>query len=227
MIRKFLLLCSLVGLFASTQAEASISFLIQADELNNSAGTGPMAKTGLFLLVASTAGDGFAVASSNTINGDVSTAIGTSLSSLTGGDDRIVFKGALGYPSADGVLDANTGSLNLSSVTGWTTGDSLALLWFPDVAGNASTIPANSSYGFYTRATAADGTSAWVTPSDPTSNYLLGFFTQDGAELSPGPGAANPASAGNATLVTGVPEPSRAVLGMMGMAVLALRRRRR
>lgn len=218
MNRVFALVFSLI-VFTVNYSQASISFLVQGDLLKDSAGNA-MAQSGLVLFVSSTTDASF-----SGITAGSSTSIS---SSLNGGDDRVVFKTDLSSYGTNGVLDLTTGALNLSTVTGWNTGDPLALLWFPTLTAASSTIPAGTQYGFYTNATAVDGTQAWVTPADPTSNYLLGFFTKDGVELSPGTGAANSAAAGNASLTVGaVPEPSRSMLGLIGFGMLTLRRRRR
>ena len=215
MNRVLALVFSLILFTANSQA--SISFLIQGDLLKDSAGNA-MAQSGLVLFVSSTADAIF-----DGITAGSATSIG---SSLNVGDDRVVFKTDLSSFGTNGVLDLTTGALNLSSVTGWNTGDPLGLLWFPTLTAASTTIPAGTQYGFYTNANAVDGTQAWVTPTDPTNNYRLGFFTKDGVELSPGSGAANSASAGNASL-TVAPEPSRSMLGLIGFGMLALRRHRR
>jgi MYXO-CTERM domain-containing protein len=217
MKRIFSLVFSLT-LFTAYNSQASISFLVQSDLLKDAGGTA-MSQSGLVLFVASTSDATF-----DSVVAGSSTSIG---SSLNGGDDKILFKTNLASYGVNGVLDAATGALDLSSVGGWTTGDPLALLWFPTLTNASATIEGNTPYGFYRRSSAVDGTQAWVTPADPTNNYLLGFFTQDGAELSPGGAAANLAAAGNASLTVGaIPEPSRSLLGLLGLGVLALRRRR-
>jgi MYXO-CTERM domain-containing protein len=218
MNRIFALVFSLI-VFTAEHSQASISFLVQGDLLKDSGGNA-MAQSGLVLFVSSTSDATFSSVAAGSF-----TAIN---SSLNGGDDRVVFKTDLSSFGTNGVLDLATGDLNLSTVTGWNTGDPLALLWFPTLTTASSTIPEGTQYGFYRNAAAVDNTQAWVTPADPANNYLLGFFTKDGVELSPGPGAANLAAAGNASLtVDAAPEPSRSMLGLIGFGMLALRRRRR
>lgn len=204
-----------------TSSHASISFLIDADLLKNSSGTA-ISQSSLFLLVASTTNSTF-----EAISADSSTAVG----SLLNGDDRILFRGdLLGSPVVDGVLQVATGGLTLNSapLTDWTVGDPLALIWFPTLTSGSGTIAAGTTYGRYTNASSVDGSDAWITPSDPTTDHALLFYTQDGSELSPGAGASNAASVGNASLTVAgaVPEPGRFMLGLLGMMGLVIRRRR-
>ncbi len=216
MKRIFLITLSL-AILGTNDMHASISWNIQADLLKNSGGVA-MSTSGLVLFVSSTSDAIF-----DSILENSSTSIG---SSLNGSDDKVLFRANLSS-YGNGVLDLATGDLNLSSVTGWTSGDPLALMWFPTLTMASSTIAAGTQYGFYRNNVPVDGSQAWVTPGDPSSANALTFFTQDGVDFSPGAGAANPASAGNASLTVGaVPEPSRSLLGLIGIGVLALRRRR-
>lgn len=218
MIKNSLALVCGILLLAST-GHATVTIGIQGDMLKDSSGTA-LTSTGLFLLVSSTSDaifDGIVAGSSTSIG-----------SSLNGGDDRIVFRGDLqssfsNYSSA-GVLDVTASGLNLSSVSGWSAGDPLALLWFPTLTTASGTIADGTKYGIYTNSSAIDGSAAWVTPSD-TFSVNVGFYTTDGLNLGPG---SNPANAGNASLTVGAaPEPSRSMLGLIGFGMLALRRRRR
>jgi hypothetical protein len=215
-----ILFCAASLLLAASPLNATISFLIDGDLLKDSGG-GAIAQSSLFMLVSSTTDGTF-----SPIIADSSTAVG----SLLNTDDRILFRGdLLGNPNANGVLQVATGGLSLNAglLTNWTAGDPLALLWFPTLAAGSTTIPAGTTYGRYTNASAVDGSDAWITPSDGTSDHNLLFYTKDGVELSPGSGAANLAPAGNASLtVAAIPEPSRSMLGLIGLGVLALRRRR-
>lgn len=219
MIKNSLALVCGFLLLAST-GHATVTIGIQGDTLKDSSGTA-LTSTGLFLLVSSTSDATF-----DSIVAGSSTSIG---SSLNGGDDRIVFRGDLQSSFANsgstaGVLDVNATGLNLSSVSGWSAGDPLSLLWFPTLTTASGTIAVGTQYGRYTNSLAIDGSAAWVTPSD-TFSVNLGFYTTDAGFLGAG---SNPANAGNASLtVDAVPEPSRSVLGLIGFGMLALRRRRR
>lgn len=203
-----------IFVLVSSLSQASISFNIQADKLKNADGTAAMNQNGLVLFVSSTSNLVF-----DPITAGSLTSVG---SSLNGGDDIILFRSNL-TTYGDGVLDIGTGDLSLASIPGWTTGDPLALLWFPTLTLASTTIGAATPYGLYTTAVPIDG-STWVTPTDPSSAVPLYFFTADGSDYGPG---SNPALAGNASLTVGaVPEPSRTLLGLIGLGVVALRRRR-
>ena len=213
-----ILLCSTLLLLAISPASATISFLIDGDSLKDSTG-GALAQSSLFMLVSSTTNGTFDAITEGSL-----TAVGN----LLNADDKILFRGnLLGSPDANGVLQIATGALTLNagSLTNWTVGDPLALLWFPTLTVGSSTIPAGTKYGLYTNASAVDGSDPWITPADGTTDHSLLFYTTDGLNLGPG---SNPASAGNASLtVAAVPEPSRSMLGLIGFGMLALRRRRR
>ena len=219
MTRQFLLLSSFL-LLAVSPAKATISFLIEADLLRTSSGSAAPTSS-LFLLVSSTTNAAF---------GSITDGSSTAIGSLLNGDDRILFRGNLSS-YGNGIMTVNpTLDLNNPLLSGWTTGDPLALLWFPTLTTSSSTITAGTSYGLYTNTLAVDGSGAWTTPSDPTTNHKLLFYTKggSGSDLSPGATASNPANVGNASLtVDAVPEPSRSMLGLIGFGMLALRRRRR
>ncbi len=201
-----------VSVLAATSAvqAGTILFDLQAEALKDSLGN-PMATTGLVLLVADTTQNGFS-----------SLSDGSSLALnafLNGTDDKVLGRFNLSKNITPGLL------LEAPSITygsGWDIGDPLALLWFPTLNTASTTATSGNSYGFFSGA-ALNGSDAWVTPADATSGYKLFMFTSDAGNF---PGTQAP-SAGVASLtVAGVPEPSRALLGMIGLGVLALRRRR-
>jgi hypothetical protein len=218
MIRRSLIITATVfGL--SLTANATVSFLIDGDLLKNSSGVA-IPQNSLYLLVSSLNSSDFSA-----ITDGSSTAVGSLLNS----DDRIIARGNLTAFGENGVLNTSVTGLTLDSTVGganagWNPGDPLALLWFPTLTTASATIGANTTYGLYSNLAAIDGSSSWVTPADATSNYKLFFYNQSGVSLFTG---SNSAASGNASLtVVGVPEPSRSLLGLIGLGVMALRRRR-
>lgn len=212
-IKASLICCCFVAL----DADAAVTFNVNADLLKDQNGAA-MVQSGLVLLVADTAANGFgAVADGASLA--LSGAIGGA-----GGDDLVLFRWALGGSSGtNGAFYDTTGSLNFGDYAGWNAPDPLALLWFPDLTLASTTALGGSSYGIYSNP-GSPSSSAWVTPPDGTPLTTLDFFTSDGA-FSTGVLAAG---LGNASLtVAAIPEPSRALLGMIGLTALGLRRRRR
>jgi hypothetical protein len=111
-----------------------------------------------------------------------------------------------------------------------TAGTDLALLWFPGLTGSASqNLTVGQSFGFYRSDTidaASYGGSAPVdaisfnVPTDGFTYQLAAYDTNLGGSIAP--------SSFNATgVVSGVPEPSRSVLTILGLAGLIIRRRRK
>jgi len=212
MYRKFttLVFCSFCLL---NSAEAgTILFDLQADILKDSLGN-PMPTTGLVLLVADTNQNGFATL-----------AEGSSLAlndSLNNGDDRVLARFDLSTNGTAGYLGEGP---SITYGTGWDIGDPLALLWFPSLTTASTSVAGGTNFGFFSGA-ALDGSNAWITPADATSGHKLYFFTSDATIFGAGSHAA---SLGNASLtVDAIPEPSRALLSMIGFVALGLRRRRR
>ena len=205
-----------------TAARADVSFLIDGDLLRNSSGVA-IPQSSLFLLVASTSDSIFSTLKEGSL-----LSVGSIITGA-GGDDTIVYKGDISSYGVNGVLNTSTPGINFSIATGWNAGDSLALIWFPTLTISSSTLSAGTPYGIYTNASAVDGSSVWITPSSPSTNYKLLFYTKAGSEVSPGASASNAATAGNASLtVAAVPEPSTfAMLGIgMGLAGWMARRKK-
>ena len=188
---------------------------------------------GLWLLVASTVDGGFAIdglPGADRIVAGASTAVG---SIIGGSDDLVVARGNLAtWFVEDGVLDypvlisSYQAPVYGGANSKWGVGDPLALLWFPTQTTASTILAEGTEYGFYTSAVAVDESRPWVSPVEPTSGYILTFYTQDGDVFSPGAAASNPASAGNANLKV-IPEPSALLLAILGAPMCGMIRARR
>ncbi len=208
-------LAAIYVLSASVQA-ATISFNIDGDRLRTSGGA-LIPSGSLVLLIASSTNGSFT--SPLVANGSNSTLLGSSGSFLSG-DEIVLFRGA----SSNGFAQFSTGGIEQSLFPNWSLSDPLALVWFPTLTlASPTTLTAGTTYGFYTNASAIDGSNAWITPSAPASSVPLAFYTTDGNDLGPG---TNPVSAANASQTVAAPEPTSALLLSVGLVSLASRRRR-
>ncbi|MCF7790208.1 MAG: PEP-CTERM sorting domain-containing protein [Prosthecobacter sp.] len=197
-------------------SRAAVTFNMAGATLYESDGTTPVPTTGLMLLVADTSGT----------NGFSSVAGGASLSLnsfLNGTDDLILAKWALGASSATpGFFSDAVSNLTLGA-NNWDAGDALALLWFPTLTTSSGTALAGDSYGIYynsaTSGASLDSGDAWITPASGTKSLNLLTTDYSGSHTS--------ASTTASFTVSGVPEPSRALLAALGLGMVSLRRRRR
>jgi MYXO-CTERM domain-containing protein len=191
---------------------------LQADSLRTSGGV--LASTGVVMLVADTSGAG----SFGAVQPGASFSPGSFLDS--GNKELVLFKSTISGTGLAGAFAGFTPSITpgVGTFSSLSSGNPLALLWFPALSESSTQASSGNSYGIYTGNGVANGSSAWVTPSSTSSGYKLYMFTQS-AQLSTG---TNPNAIGNATLtVTAAPEPSRAILAALGLGLITLRRRRR
>ena len=185
---------SLLGLFLlSAQIQASVSFTISAERLQDPAGI-DMAQSGVLVLVADTSGDGFQ---------------GPSSTSFVTADDFQVgmWDIATGGGNTPGAFQGTTGSVSLSG--DWGEEDPLAIYWFPTLSLPIDAPGEAVPYGMYTNGT-QDGTDPWTTPEDGTSGHKLIFLTTDAENLQPDGGSSDSADglASNVTSGTGPADPS-------------------
>ncbi len=219
-----ILLVALLGLVPATLAQAEIGLDFQADQLLDANGN-PMPTNGLVLIVADTG-------SSSTfapLQAGTSLAIG---SDLTGTGDRIVgaFDMSLwGSASAGepGAFENTTQTFNLSSVTNWSPGDGLELVWMPTLTLNSlgTDLSAGTAYGAFAGPTGSGGES-WVTPADGLNGYYT-FFTTGGDFLGTGNFPTSDALADFTVEGAAVPEPRSYALMLTGLAVLTVLVRRK
>ncbi|HTG45675.1 MAG TPA: hypothetical protein VK633_14225 [Verrucomicrobiae bacterium] len=182
---------------------SAVTFNIDADRLKDANGN-PMPLTGQVVFIASTD-----PSNNSTGAGLPSGFAGPVAGSYSSGDDFVIARWDLDSGFGAGAFDR---SLSVVLTGGWTTGDPLALLWFPTLT--SGDLPTDGTpYGFFRDDVSDSLTSRapWVTPS-ASDTVNLEFATQDansgvfnGATY---PGGAYAPSVGNANL-TVVPEPSQ------------------
>jgi hypothetical protein len=207
-MKKALIIGAVALTHLSSQAAVTISINAELlKDFDNSS----MPVTGLAVLVASTTDAVF--------NDPTSTSFVT-------GDDIELKRWNLSAWSTVGALSDVATSLSFSG--NWNAGDPLQLYWYPSLT-LASTQPLSGThYGTFRSDLVLDNsTSGWVTPSDGTINTTLNFYTQDALFLNTG--GANLASAGVASQIVAVPEPTTyvGVFGFLSLVGMVLRKYRR
>ena len=185
---------SLLGVcLLSAQIQASVSFTISAERLQDPSGI-DMAESGVLVLVADTSGDGFQ---------------GPSSTSFVSGDDHMIgmWDIAAGGGNTPGAFQGTTGAVSFSG--DWGEGDPLAIYWFPTLSLPSEAPGEAVPYGMYANGT-MDGTDPWTTPADGTSGHRLIFLTTDADNLLPGGGSSDSADglASNVTSGTAPADPS-------------------
>ena len=202
-------------------AKASVTIAVNADLLQTATAGTAAPTSGLVMLVADTSTTSGSFNSSS-IQAGTSLAVGANIMT----NDVILKEWSIGGSS--GTAGAFYDTTNALSTSGLSTGNPLALLWFPTLTTSSSTATASAPYGIYTgpgNNGSGDTSAAWSVPA-AGSTVTLDMYTANAA-FGPynGPLAA---SAGVASLtVSGAPEPSRAILAALGMGARLLRRRRR
>ena len=120
------------------------------------------------VLIADTAGDGFDFTSNSTLllNGSDST-----VGSKFGNDDMVVLANlqTIPFPEVGRGFNVPTTKLNTESLNEhFKSGDKLALVWFPEGASTAE-----KSYHYYTSNITNNGTIAFVTPEDGSTDIIV------------------------------------------------------
>ncbi|WOO40722.1 hypothetical protein [Rubellicoccus peritrichatus] len=158
-------------------ASASVTLSFTADQLKTANGAA-MPVSGLVMVVVSTSD---ATVSNPTADAFVS------------GDDQVIFLSDLSTNQVAGVFAQTISITDLSGAI--STGDPIALFWFPTLSQGADSPGTGATYGRYDVAVGqeTDGSAPWVVPSDGAS-VSLSFLTTDA--LTVPSGGSNPASAG-------------------------------
>lgn len=203
-MKKTLILLSL-GLALAVSAQASIVLNLTGGVLYGANTSSPLPVGTLVQLVVSRNANGFDAPTAGSFTGNSA-------------DDQVLFSFVIdnsqGFPGSYG-----TQPLVFNLGNGIDSSDQLLLRWFPGLT-LASTAPAAGQiYGQFRTDLVQDLSDiAWVVPSDG-SNVFLNFYTQS-------QGGANPESAGVASNMVAIPEPSVYALLIMGLAgVVCLSRR--
>jgi hypothetical protein len=207
---RFFLAAALVFL-ACVPARATISFVVNADQLLN-VGNIVIPDGAAVFIVAATSG-GF----SNPVAGNYTPG---SSWTVGGNTDLVIYAvGSETESGEQGVVDSNP---TLTLGNGWVAGDQLALYWFPSITYSAlGTVLTNGTgFGTFNSSSTGDDAPDWVTPPNGSSDWNLLYLTPGGNLLGPGN------DVGKFGTIGAVPEPSTfALIGGVLALGLVLRRR--
>ena len=221
------LILTLSGLlFSAVSSFGSVTLQMQIANVRDSSGALIPANS-IGVLVADTTSSGFATGQTG-----IADWIGTTLtagSTVFGHSNEQI----LGVFQANNSLNTgmgftgNGGSVNFNLTGGVAAGQNMELVWFPTISTLGSVVPSNvSQVGFYTNPTAntvSGGNTGFVVPADGTNKSLFYFDN-----TVPGASASGVTTANlSATAVAAAPEPSRALLALIGVGLTLFIRRRK
>lgn len=213
--------CLLTG-FALTASAVTLN--IGLDKVS-AANLSPVPVNTLALLVVQNGSGGF----TNPLAG-ASLALNSYLSGSTGNGNYIAWRGDFSGSQVAGVFSQNI-IFNIGTAD-IPTNSNFALYWFPQLTTSTTTLPAGTSFGYYSSLDASQfgSQSAWNVGSNNAAVYAINAFTiNNTGSLTPNPrpnGLAD--SALSATSVVAVPEPTTVGLfGAVACLALVLRRRLR
>lgn len=212
---KSILLIICCSLFATLAKAATTTIDFQIGSVNTTSSLVKVPVGTVGILVADKAGTGLPSPSEmyNAVL-SVNSLIGDSLILSVMQADTFSNFASLGAYEVDGITGI-TGGLG-------TTGTDLAFYWFPGITTIGATVSNGQSYGFF-RSDAVDLTAL----SDYSFNMPLAGSTGTLAAYTADGGGSSPNNSFVATLTaSAVPEPSRALLTVIGLGAFLMRRRR-
>jgi len=217
----------LLSVLAASSLHASVTLTMSVGNLRDSSGSIVPSGTTM-VLVSGTSGFGSISTLSSDLSGvslqaGASFGTGFTILSIAGATDLNAPNGDFGYGTS-----ANFNVTGLTTGTG-TSGTDLAILWFPGLTGTgAQTLADGQSFGFFRSDTIDSAT--YGGPSFVPADAISFNTPADGAAytlayVDTNLGGGIPTSEFTATGVVGVPEPSRSMLLLLGLASLVVRRR--
>ena len=219
------LFLTLSGLFFSA-ASSFGSVTLQMEIANVRDSSGALVSAGsIGVLVADTTSSGFATGQTGITDwaGTTLTA-GNTVSGHSNEQILAVFQANNSLATGMG-FTGNGGSVNFNLTGGISAGQNMELVWFPTISTVGSVVPSNvSQVGFYTNPTAnavSGGNTGFVVPADG-ANKPLAYFD---SVIATGSGVSQANL--SATAVTAAPEPSRALLALIGTGLTLFIRRRK